>query len=264
MTPKSLASESISRRISQALTCVSRRPDASLGSAYFLSKIDNVKSAAASNDLRLFNIAMQTFGHSDLSCARAMIYEVLEQDADQSNSLATRLADQSFKDLAQTFKFERCRETATIFCRARQGAVNRYMPLGFEDEAGQDNECVRLTPKFERKIGQLPSGYGMLADRAMVKVATAAVQPPNGFDFFAMDKQANILASRICVRDFAIAGVRATFLRRFTALRDISNPTSSNAAFASLSGSCAIGIGNRCDIGVKLLQTIQAIKRGPR
>lgn len=265
MTSTTLAFEAISRRVPQALTSVSRRPDVSRESAYFLSKIGDVKSAAALvNDPRLFNFAMRAFGLSDMSYAKAMIRKVLEQGIDQPTSLANRLVDQRFKDLAQTFNFERYGETATTFSRARQGTVDRYIRLVFEEEAGRDNEGVRLALNFERKAGQLTSAYGLLADKALMTVAATALQLPNGFNSFDVDKQAKILASRVNVRDFATAEIREKFLRRFTALWDISNPIGSSAAFANLSGSSAIGIGNRGDIGVNLLQAIQAIKRGPR
>jgi hypothetical protein len=126
MTSTTLTFQSISRRIPQALATVSKRPDVAREASYFLSKIGDVKSAAALvSDPRLFNFAMRAFGLEDLSYAKAMIRKVLEQGTDRPNSLANRLVDQRFKDLAQTFNFDRYGESATTFTRARQGTVDR-------------------------------------------------------------------------------------------------------------------------------------------
>jgi hypothetical protein len=136
--------------------------------------------------------------------------------------------------------------------------------LTFEVEAGRDNEGVRLALNFERKAGQLTSAYGLLADKALMTVATTALQLSNGFNSLDIDKQAQILASRVNVRDFAVAETREKFLTRFTALWDIANPSGTNGTITDLSGSSSNGIGYRGDIGVGLLQAIQAIKKGQR
>ncbi|WP_436425154.1 DUF1217 domain-containing protein, partial [Enterococcus faecium] len=74
--------------------------------AYYNANIGKVKSIDdLLNDQRLYSYAMKAHGLEDMTYAKAFIRKVLEGGADDPKSLANRLADQRYVDLAQSFGF---------------------------------------------------------------------------------------------------------------------------------------------------------------
>ena len=66
-------------------------------------------------------------------------------------------------------------ETATTYNRAQQPAIDKYMRQTLEENAGEQNEGVRLALYFERKAPTLTSFYEVLADPALAKVVRTAL-----------------------------------------------------------------------------------------
>lgn len=261
MTSTTQAYQAVYARLPKTLESLGKRSDVKRETDYFLSKIGTIKSAAdLVADQRVYSYVLKAFGLSDMAFGKALMRKVLEEGPDASTSMANKLTDQRFKALAQAFNFARYGTGATALDAARQGTVSRYVRLTLEDEAGRDNEGVRLALNFERKAAQLTSAYGILADKALLQVAKTALQLPDSFSSLDIDKQASLLAQKINVKDFAQAEKRGKFLQRFTAMWDISNPSSQQTSASAVLG----GPGDQTTISVGVLQSLQALRTSGR
>ncbi len=67
---------------------------------------------------------------------------------------------------------------ATSLERAQQGVADKYVRQVLEEEAGQQNEGVRLALYFQRKAPGLSNAYQILADRALSTVVRTALGLP--------------------------------------------------------------------------------------
>jgi hypothetical protein len=178
--------------------------------------------------------------------AKGFMRKVLEGGIDDEDSFANKLTDPRFKEFATAFNFQRYGETTTTFTRTQEGTIDRYVRMQLETTAGQDNEAVRLALTFQRKAPDITTAYGILADKALLEVAMTALQLPDAFSAYDIDKQAEIIASRIDIADFKDEEKLNKFVERFALMWDVSNNVTAQASILPLfttSGSAgSIGI----------------------
>lgn len=75
--------------------------------AYFKEKIGTISSAEELvDDRRLLSVALSAFGMSDEIDSKYLIQRIIEEGADDDDSLANRLGDSGYITLAQAFDFE--------------------------------------------------------------------------------------------------------------------------------------------------------------
>src|SRR5260221_14696157 len=98
---------------------------------------------------------MKASGMEDMTYAKAFMRKVLTEGTDDPKSFANTLTDPRYKTFAETFNFARSDATTTIFDRTRQGTVDGYVRQTLEEDAGQDNEGVRLALYFARNASRI-------------------------------------------------------------------------------------------------------------
>ncbi|MDP3897571.1 MAG: DUF1217 domain-containing protein [Mesorhizobium sp.] len=247
----------IARDMAKSIERVEAQPVVKRETEYYLKNISEVKTVKEFvADDRLFRYAMKAHGLEDMAYAKAFMVKALEGGIDDKESFANQLTDVRYKDFVETFNFARYGDTATVFTRAQQGTVDKYMRQTLEQDAGADNEGVRLALYFERKASKIEDAYDILADSALTKVVFTALGLPSSFSSANIDKQAALLTSRLDFADFKDADLTATFLKRFTSLWEIDNPTST----ASTSIGLLFGQPVEFGISTDVLLTIQKMK----
>ncbi len=235
---------------------ISEQPVVSRETEYYLENIGDVKSVDEFiADSRLYNYALKAHGLEEMSYAKAFIRKALDEGIDDDNSFANQLTDTRYADFVETFNFARNGETATVFNKAQQGTVDKYMRQTLEEDAGSDDEGVRLALYFERMAASVTEPYGILADSALSVVVRTALGLPQEFAYSDIDKQAAVLSERLDFADFSDPDKMMTFLQRFTSLWDIENSTS--AAPNLLLNQSGSG-----DISSDLLLAINSLKLG--
>jgi hypothetical protein len=227
-------------------------------SEYYLANIGKVKSVEdfLAND-RLFTYAMKAFGLGDMSYAKAFMRKAMEGGIDAEDSFANSLSDKRYRDFVTAFNFNRVGEATTTFTRAQQGAVDRYVRQALEENAGAENEGVRLALYFERKALTLKSIYDVLADPALLKVVQTALGIPAEAGMASIDAQAKMISARLDVADLADPEKLETFIKRFTSLWELSNPSQPAATPAML-----ISQPRELGIGADILSALQGLKLG--
>lgn len=258
MLTTSLAFRLISTDIDRSMARTADKPNVERNSAYYLENIGNVRSVDdLFDDERLYTYAMKAFGLSDMTYAKAFMRKVLEEGVDDRSSLANKLSDGRYREFAQAFNFSRYGSATTSFERTQQGTVDRYVRQTLEEDAGQQNEGVRLALYFQRKAAGIDSPFDILADPALLKVVQTATGLSPLTAAADIDKQAAMISARLDVKDLQDPEKLTRFLSRFTSLWELDNSPSAAAVPTIVAGQ-PLTIGFSAD----LLASLQNLKLG--
>ena len=252
--------ELITRDLDRTLKTTANEPVVARESEYYLANITKVKSIDDFlGDDRLFRFAMKAHGLGDMAYAKAFMRKALEGGVDDPESFANSLVDKRYRDFVEVFNFVRYGDTAIAFDRTQQGTVDRYVRQSLEESVGNTNEAVRLALYFERKAADINSPYDILADRALTQVVQTALGIPAMSSQQNIDRQAETILAKLDLEDFQDPAKVRDFTRRFAALWDTSNPTTSTPV-------PSIVIGGAIEFGISatLLSQLQGLKPGGR
>lgn len=231
MLSTSMSFAQITRDMGVSLKRVGQQPEVKRESDYFLKTIGSIKSMDAflAND-RIYRYAMKAFGLSDMIYAKAFVRKVLTDGIDSNKSFANQLADPRFRDFAATFNFKAHGSATTAFEKAQQGVVDKFLQTQLEQQAGEQNEGVRLALYFQRKASGITSAYSILADPALLKVAQVTLGLPASTSAANIETQANMIKSKIDIDKLDDPAVLSKFLTRFTSMWELNNGSGSTAA----------------------------------
>jgi hypothetical protein len=254
--------KTVAANLPRSLSNTAAEPQVARESKYYLANIEKVKSIDdfLKND-RLYRYAMKAFGLEDMTYAKAFMKKVLTEGVAKSDSFANTLADPRYKEFAIAFDFAADGDTTTIFERTRQGTVDRYVRQTLEQQAGEQNEGVRLALYFARKAPELTSPLAILADKALIQVVQTALGLPAASSAMDIDKQAEMIGKRIDVADFKDAKKLDKFIARFTSMWELSNGSGASTAGA---GTLLAAQPVEAGIGADVLASLQNLKLGGR
>ena len=247
----------IAKDIGKSLDRVEAEPMVQRETEYYLENIEKVKSIdQLMKDDRLFRYAMKAHGLKDMTYARAFMVKAMKEGLDDPESFANKLTDKRYAEFVETFNFARHGDTATIFTRARQGTVDKFLRQTLEENAGQQNEGVRLALYFERKASTITHFYDVLADPALSKVVRTALALPESFASADIDKQVKLFEEKLDIEDFKDPEKLGEFLKRFTSLWEVNNPSAPQTATIS-----ALFTQPEYGVSTNLLLAMQSMKR---
>jgi hypothetical protein len=248
----------ISRDLSRSLSATAAKPQVARESAYYLANIGNVKSIDDFlGNSRLFNFAMKAYGLEDMAYAKAFVRKVLAEGVDKADSFANTLSDKRYRQLAADFNFARYGETTTVFDRTRQGTVDKYVRQTLEEDAGSENQGVRLALYFQRNAAGITDAYSILADPALLKVVQTALGIPASASAIDIDRQARDIAARLDLDDLKDPEKLGKFLGRFANLWDLENPAVQPAPPLAIGAPTSV-----VEIGADVLATLQNLRLG--
>lgn len=225
----------ISANLDRTIKNTADQPQVARASEYYLANIEKVKSIDDfMGDDRIFNYAMKAWGLGDMSYAKAFMRKVLTEGIDSKDTFANSLADPRYREFAKAFNFKQFGSTTTVFDEVRQGAVDRYVRQQVEEDAGSQNEGVRLALYFERNASGITSSLGILADKALLQVVETTLGLSKSISLLDLDRQQKLIDDRLNIEDLKDPEKLSKFLTRFTAMWEIDNPTSSATSPAAL------------------------------
>ena len=152
---------------------------------------------------------------------------MLEGGVKDASSPANQLTDKRYAAFVTAFNFVEYGEAVTTYTASQQPVVDKYVRQTLEENAGQENEGVRLALYFERKAPAITSFYQVLADPALAKVVRTLLQLPDSFATADVDKQVKFFESKLKIADFSNPEALAKLMKRFTGLWEVSNPSAS-------------------------------------
>lgn len=214
----------ITRDMGASIERLESRADIQREVDYYNETIGTIKTPEQLvGDTRLFNFAMKAHGLEDMAYAKAFMLKVLKEGRDADDAFANTLADPRYRDFADTFDFARHGETATIFTKAQQGVIDKYLVQTLETEAGETDQGVRLALYFQRKAPQINSYFDILADPALSQVVRTALSIPQETAAIDIDKQAAMMADRLPLSDLKDPEKLDELVERFANLWQVQN-----------------------------------------
>ncbi|MFI5010886.1 MAG: DUF1217 domain-containing protein [Hyphomicrobiales bacterium] len=251
--------QSINGNLTTSLASTAAEPAVANQTQYYLANIGKVKTIDAFlNNYNLFSYAMKAYGLEDMTYAKGLMRQVLQGGITDPHSPANTLTDPRYKAFATAFNFAADGAATTSSAAAQGGTVSQYVRQTLEDDAGNQNQGVRLALYFQRMAPTIKTAYNILADPALLKVVQTALDIPAASSAQDIAIQAQTISSQLNIADLQNPTKLQAFIQRFTALYDLGNSsaTSSPANAALLIGQGLTGI------STDLLQSLQALKLG--
>ncbi|MBN9008766.1 MAG: DUF1217 domain-containing protein, partial [Rhizobiales bacterium] len=193
----------------------------------------------------------------EMDNAKAYMRKVLTEGVADKSSFANRLNDQRFVQFATAFNFAAGGADATSRIAATTDVVSRYVRQTMEDEAGSDNEGVKLALYFQREAPNITSAYGLLGDAALYKVVQTIFGFPEEMSNADIEQQAKMVTDRLDVADLKDPDKLAKLINRFTVMYDVTENTDSDPILALFDSSSAAS-SNSLD----LIMTLNNLKHG--
>jgi Protein of unknown function (DUF1217) len=240
-----------------SLKRIADQPDTSRDVAYYKANIGSIKSLDQFlGDQRLYSFAMRAFGLKDMIYAKAFMKKALSEGTDTAGAFSLKLADPRFRDFVNAFNFKRYGSATTSFDRTQQGTIDKYVSNLLEEQAGSQNEGLRLALHFKKRAPEVASVFGLLGEAPLYNVVRTALSLPAALSSIDIDKQAQIIGSKLNINDFKDSVKLDSFITRFLSLYEMQNGA---AGAASPTVSLLTSSGGGVDMNTLL--SLQTIKR---
>lgn len=208
---------------------------------YYNATTDGIRSAdELLADKRLVAFIQKAYGFTDRDLPPDTLRRVLLSDPLDKKSFVNQPDNKKFRDIAIAFNFTSdgsVKRAALSETQSKQQYVQTadlYLRQSMEENAGSDNEGVRLALYFQRKASTITSAYSILADKALLQVARTALSLPASISLIDIDKQAALIDRKLKIADLKDPAKLEKFLARFSALYDLSNSSTGTSSIASL------------------------------
>lgn len=225
----------LTKDMSKSLTQVAQEPDVSRETDYYLSHIGKVKTIDDFlKDYRLYSYAMKAYGLSDMTYAKAFMRKVLTEGVSDKDAFANKLSDTRYRQFATAFNFAALGAQATSTTAATTGTATQYVTQTMEENAGNQNEGLRLALYFTRKASTITNAYQILADKALTQVVQTAMGWSSTISSSDIDAQAKMITDKIDLTDFRDPAKVTRFVQRFAAMWDAAQAQSDNSTNPAL------------------------------
>lgn len=224
-----------------------------------IDKIETVDQLLA--DKRLVGFIKTAYGFAGEAISDGMLRQILSSDPEDPRSFVNTGINTRFRSLAEAFNFGPDGVAKRVTLGLVQDAYSLketqdlYVRQTMEQNAGNENQGVRLALYFQRKASSITSAYSILADKALLQVVMTTLGIPDAAAQADTDVLAKMIGNRIDLADFKDPEKVEKFLARFAALYDIQNPTTGSSVPSMLLGQQGV-IG----FGEDILASIQAMK----
>ena len=185
--------------------------------------------------------ALKAYGLDKDDLSQKDLTAILTSDLSDPKSFANASRDRRYVELAAAYSFT---TTGAIKHNAPESQTARglmeiqdfYLRQQMEEEAGADNQGVRLALYFRRTAPDLTSVYGILADTALLDVVKTAVGLPAESGQADIEVQKKTIEKKLDLQTLKDPRGLERFIGRFLALYDAQNATSSPSAAAIILG----------------------------
>lgn len=169
---------------------------------YFKDNIANITTAEELvADRQLFKVALGAFGLDEQLNSQFFMKKILDEGTDDPRSLANRLVDSRFSDMAEAFGFGNELGARTDQSDFAQNITDTYKVRQFEVAVGQGDESLRLAMTFKRAIGEYANSsksdgavwFTIMGNPPLRTVFETAFNLPSAFGQLDIDRQRDVL-----------------------------------------------------------------------
>jgi hypothetical protein len=245
--------------MTRSLSLTANEPDVSRETAYYLANIGSITNVDDFvNNYRLFSYAMKAYGLDDMTYAKAFMKKVLTEGTSSSTSFANQLSDPRYAQFANAFNFAALGSSATQATAAQTGTTQLYVQQTMEQEAGAQDDGVRLALYFTRKASSITNPMQILADKALTQVVQTALGLSPTVSSGDIDAQAAMLSKLINFSDWQDPTKVTQFAQRFAAMWDATQDSSDSVSTPQI----LIGQSTQTGLDVDTLTKLQNIRFG--
>lgn len=207
---------------------------AKIETAYFRENIGKVEAIDdLLGDERLLTYALRAYRIEGLDLSRSQLDAILSGGVAEPDSPANKHANENVAKFAAAFDFATLGEKTTTHVAAQHETIQKYARQTLEQDAGNQNEGVRLALYFERKASDITSFYQVLGDPALAEVMRTAFGFPASMAQADIDKQVQAMEKKFDIEDLQDPEKVRKFLTRFTSMWEINNPSATTTSLAA-------------------------------
>ena len=188
---------------SQALAKFQNRADIRREIEYFKQEVAKLKTP---DDLfknyRLMKFVLSAYGLGSDINYMGRIKAVLNSDLDDPNSLANRLRDARYRELAADFKMAEFGVARIKIQSVMESVIERYVVNEYEKDQGNLNPALREALYFARNIGKVSNVYEILGDPVLRKVVTETLRLPKEIAVQSVERQAELISRSVDIAKF--------------------------------------------------------------
>jgi hypothetical protein len=192
--------------------------------ANFETAVRGMKSTAElfeAKNYRALEYVLTAYGLQSEIGNTGKLRRVLESDMSDENSLANRMDDQRFRDLANALDFKNGGLANLQDSGVRAGIRGRYEREAYRIDLGNQNPALRQAEYFKNNISGASDIYAVLGDRTFREVVQKVGGIPAEVAYQGVEAQARVFEK---VFDTSKAGDPAyieRFVQRFLAAADL-------------------------------------------
>lgn len=247
--------------IAQTRATIAKDPAVKRQIDYFSKTVGTIKTSKDFvNNYQVLSFALEAYGLSDLTYAKAYIQKIIDGGVSSTSSLANRLNDPRFKAFAAAFDFGDKGAAATSGASVVSTTTSKFVEQTLEDQAGAIDQGAQLALYFQRVAPNITSGYQILADKALTQFVQTIFKIPPVTSTDTLDAAAKNIESKINLSDLKDPAKVQKLVTRFASAWDAANSNAgdTNAAVQLISGSAGGTSGFSQDL---LLQIQRAYTR---
>jgi hypothetical protein len=187
----------------QALAKFQERPTVDKEIQYFKDKAPKLKSMDdLFKDQRLLRFIASAYSLDDEVQYPARLRQILESKLTDPNSLANRMVDPRYKEMANDLLLGDFGVVVLHTDSTINKVVNRYVQNEYEKDLGKTNPALREASYFLRKIGNIKDSLSILGDSVLRSVVTYTLDLPPQIAFQSIEKQQSLIDARLDVTKF--------------------------------------------------------------
>lgn len=190
------------------------RPTVDKEIQYFKEKVPKLKSMDdLFKDQRLLRFIASAYSLDDEVQYPARLRKILESKISDPTSLANRMVDPRYKEMASDLMLGDFGVTALATSSTIDKLVKRYVQNEYEKDLGKTNPALREASYFLRKIGSIQNSLSILGDGVLRAVVTYTLDLPPQIAFQSIAKQRSLIDTRIDVKKFINGSANASSTR---------------------------------------------------
>ncbi len=231
--------------------------------AYYREKTSSITTVDEFlQDQRLKNYIIKAYD-LESGISNDTLRKILTSDRFDEDSFANKSKNAVYQAIAADFNFNSDGTVARVDVGVAQDkeqvftTQDLYLHQTLEQNAGEENEGVRLALYFERKAASIDSAYDILADKALLEVFKTSFGLPQ-MSLLDIDVQAKLITDRLDLADLKDTEKLRQFLTRFAGKWDMDNSseTQTDPAVTLLTQQSQVSV------GIDLLTSLQSLKLG--
>ncbi|MBI3505775.1 MAG: DUF1217 domain-containing protein [Proteobacteria bacterium] len=172
------------------------------------------------NDRKFMEFALSAFSLESEVDKKGLLKKVLMSDLTNIDSLANRMNDARYKDMASTLRMKDFGVDGVKLPGVMDGLAARYIKNEFEKAQGNASPGLREAMYFKENASKINSPWAILGDKVLREVVTSTLGIPKEMALQGVETQATYLQSKVDITKFKDKRFVDTFIQRYLTQKD--------------------------------------------